>query len=114
VQRFRRSRRGHPPRTDQRRPLRRVPAQQPAGLEDDRDYVVKKLLEDGPSALETATSDELLRTFAIAGTPEEAREQLAELDGVLPHIVLHPPNVLPLNRADSEEAFRAIIRTFTL
>ena len=85
-----------------------------AGLEDDRDYVVKKLLEDGPSSLETATSDELLRTFAIAGTPEEAREQLAELDGVLPHIVLHPPNVLPLNRTDSEEAFRAIIRTFTL
>ncbi|MFE3000543.1 LLM class flavin-dependent oxidoreductase [Nocardia sp. NPDC059246] len=82
------------------------------GLTEDRDYVVKKLFEEGPAALETAVSDELVRRFSIVGTPDEACEQLAEYDGVLPHIVLHTPYVPPIAQADSEDAFRTMVRTF--
>lgn len=82
------------------------------GLGEDRDFAVTKLFEEGPAALETAASDELVRHFAIAGTPDEACEQLAELDGVLPHIVLHTPYVPPIEQAASEDAFRTMVRTF--
>lgn len=82
------------------------------GLQDDRDAVLAALMEQGPAALETATSDALLETFSICGTPEEAREQLARFDGLLPHIVLHTPYVPPITRQESDAAFRAIVSTF--
>jgi alkanesulfonate monooxygenase SsuD/methylene tetrahydromethanopterin reductase-like flavin-dependent oxidoreductase (luciferase family) len=82
------------------------------GLQDDRDAVVKALLTEGPAALETAASDALVDAFAISGTPDDAREQLAAFDGVLPHIILHTPYVPPITRAESSDAFRAIIETF--
>jgi alkanesulfonate monooxygenase SsuD/methylene tetrahydromethanopterin reductase-like flavin-dependent oxidoreductase (luciferase family) len=82
------------------------------GLQDDRDAVVKALLTEGPGALETATSDALVDTFSISGTPDDAREQLAAFDGVLPHVVLHTPYVPPITAKESEAAFRAIVDTF--
>jgi alkanesulfonate monooxygenase SsuD/methylene tetrahydromethanopterin reductase-like flavin-dependent oxidoreductase (luciferase family) len=71
-----------------------------------------RLLSEGPAALATAASDELVRTFAIAGTPDEAAEQLKAYQGVLPHIVLHTPYVPPIDQASSEDAFRSMVRTF--
>jgi alkanesulfonate monooxygenase SsuD/methylene tetrahydromethanopterin reductase-like flavin-dependent oxidoreductase (luciferase family) len=82
------------------------------GLEEERDAVVHALIAGGPPALENATSDELVRTFAIAGTPDEAAEQLAEFEGRLPHIVLHTPYVPPITGAESERAFRNIVAAF--
>jgi alkanesulfonate monooxygenase SsuD/methylene tetrahydromethanopterin reductase-like flavin-dependent oxidoreductase (luciferase family) len=82
------------------------------GLQEDRDHVVAKLMSEGPAALATAASDELVRQFSIAGTPDEAREQLAAYEGVLPHIVLHTPYVPPIDQAASEDAFRSMVRTF--
>jgi probable F420-dependent oxidoreductase len=82
------------------------------GLEEDRDYVVRKLMTEGPAALATAASDELVRHFSITGTPDEAREQLAAFEGVLPHIVLHTPYVPPIDQAASEDAFRNMVRAF--
>jgi probable F420-dependent oxidoreductase len=82
------------------------------GLQEDRDHVLMRLLSEGPAALETAASDELVRTFAIAGTPDEAAEQLEAYRGVLPHIVLHTPYVPPIDQASSEDAFRSMVRTF--
>jgi alkanesulfonate monooxygenase SsuD/methylene tetrahydromethanopterin reductase-like flavin-dependent oxidoreductase (luciferase family) len=82
------------------------------GLTEERDAVVQALLEQGPAALETATSDALVDAFAIAGTPDEAAEQLAAFEGGLPHIVLHTPYVPPITREESDAAFRAIVNTF--
>jgi hypothetical protein len=82
------------------------------GLQDDRDAVVKALLEEGPAALEEMTSDALLRAFAICGTPHEALEQFAEFDGLLSHIVLHTPYVPPISGAESAAAFRATVAAF--
>jgi probable F420-dependent oxidoreductase len=82
------------------------------GLQEDRDHVLMRLLSEGPAALATAVSDELVRTFAIAGTPDEAAEQLAAYEGVLPHIILHTPYVPPIDQAASEDAFRSMVQTF--
>ena len=82
------------------------------GLQEDRDYVMTKLLTEGPAALTTAVSDELVRTFSISGTPDEAAEQLAAYRDVLPHIVLHTPYVPPIDQASSEDAFRSMVRAF--
>jgi probable F420-dependent oxidoreductase len=82
------------------------------GLQEDRDHVLKRLLGEGPAALATAASDELVRAFSIAGTPDEAAEQLAAYDGVLPHIVLHTPYVPPIDQASSEDAFRSMVHAF--
>jgi alkanesulfonate monooxygenase SsuD/methylene tetrahydromethanopterin reductase-like flavin-dependent oxidoreductase (luciferase family) len=82
------------------------------GLQEDRDHVLMRLLSEGPSALATAASDELVRTFAIVGTPDEAAEQLAAYRTVLPHIVLHTPYVPPLDEASSNDAFRSMVQAF--
>jgi alkanesulfonate monooxygenase SsuD/methylene tetrahydromethanopterin reductase-like flavin-dependent oxidoreductase (luciferase family) len=82
------------------------------GLQEERDAVLQALMTEGPSALETATSDALLDAFAICGTPDEAMEQFAAFDGRLPHIVLHTPYVPPISGADSEHSFRTVCETF--
>lgn len=60
-----------------------------------------------------AAADELVRTFAISGTPVEVVEQLAAYETVLPHIALHTPYVPPIDEAASADAFRTMVRTFT-
>jgi alkanesulfonate monooxygenase SsuD/methylene tetrahydromethanopterin reductase-like flavin-dependent oxidoreductase (luciferase family) len=82
------------------------------GLSKDRDAVVEALLKDGPQALEHATSDALVEKFAIAGTPEECREQLKKHQAAASHIVLHTPYVPPLAAEESEDAFRNTIAAF--
>ncbi|MEZ5482665.1 MAG: LLM class flavin-dependent oxidoreductase [Porticoccaceae bacterium] len=82
------------------------------GLSEDRDAVVAGLLKDGPAALEHVTSDALVEKFAIAGTPDECREQLKKHQSAASHTVLHTPYVPPLTAQESEDAFRNIITTF--
>ena len=82
------------------------------GLQDDRNALLQALMSEGPAALERTTSDALVRAFSICGTPDEAREQLAEYDGLLPHIILHTPYVPPIQQAESEAAFRNMVATF--
>lgn len=82
------------------------------GLQEERDYVLRRLLEDGPAALATAASDALLQAFSVAGTPDEVAGQLAAYDGVLPHIVLHTPYVPPIDQESSEDAFRSMVQAF--
>lgn len=82
------------------------------GLSEERDAVLKALMEQGPQALATATSDELVKHFAIAGTPEEGREQLHAYEDVLTHVILHTPYVPPIAGNDSEWAFRNTLKYF--
>jgi alkanesulfonate monooxygenase SsuD/methylene tetrahydromethanopterin reductase-like flavin-dependent oxidoreductase (luciferase family) len=51
----------------------------------------------------------LVRHFCICGTPDEAREQLAEYQGLLSHIILHTPYVPPIQQRESETAFRNMV-----
>ena len=81
------------------------------GIEDARNELLQRFLADGPVAFESI-DEKLVRTFAICGTPDEGREQLAEYDGKLDHIVLHTPYVPPLEGADSEDCFRNTVAAF--
>jgi probable F420-dependent oxidoreductase len=79
------------------------------GLQDERNALLKALMSEGLDALERMTSDALVRNFSICGTPDEAREQLAEYRGLLPHIILHTPYVPPIQQQESEAAFRTMV-----
>lgn len=83
------------------------------GLSEDRNLVLQALVEKGPTALEHVTSDALIEKYAIAGTPEECREQYEEkYKNRIDHIVLHTPYVPPLTTEESEDSFRQICNTF--
>ena len=82
------------------------------GIEEARNAVIAKLFTDGPSAFDLLP-EEVVKMFAICGTPDEGLEQLREFDGLLDHVVLHTPYVPPLEQAASEDCFRNTVRTFT-
>jgi probable F420-dependent oxidoreductase len=81
------------------------------GVEAARNEVLAKLFTDGPSAFDLLP-EEVVKKFAICGTPDEGRAQLAEFEGLLDHVVLHTPYVPPLAPADSEDCFRNTVATF--
>jgi alkanesulfonate monooxygenase SsuD/methylene tetrahydromethanopterin reductase-like flavin-dependent oxidoreductase (luciferase family) len=83
-----------------------------AGLQEDRDAVVAALRDRGAQSLARTTSDALVRTFSITGTPDECRAQLPRFRDALSHVVLHTPYVPPLRPDESEDAFRAMVATF--
>lgn len=73
-------------------------------LQEDRAAVVQALMTEGPAALATVTSDALLKAFSIAGTPDEAREQLVDFQNAVPHVALHIPYMPPISREESKTA----------
>jgi alkanesulfonate monooxygenase SsuD/methylene tetrahydromethanopterin reductase-like flavin-dependent oxidoreductase (luciferase family) len=78
---------------------------------EERDAIAAKLMAEGPAAFDDIP-ERIVKLFAICGTPEEGREQLAEFDGLLTHVVLHTPYVPPLTQADSEDCFRQTVAAF--
>jgi probable F420-dependent oxidoreductase len=44
-------------------------------------------------ALSAAVSDEMLDQIAIAGTPDECRDQARRYDGLLDHVLFYPPSI---------------------
>ena len=87
------------------------PMVQAAGIGGVRDRVLGTLLEQGPAAFDLLP-EEVVKMFAICGTPEEGRAQLAEFEGLLDHAVLHTTYVPPLQQAESEDCFRQTIAAF--
>lgn len=84
------------------------------GLQDDQMAVRQALFTEGPSALERVTSDRLLETFSITGTPDECRAQFKAYEDALPNrtVLLHTPYVPPLTREESADAFAGIVEAF--
>ena len=70
------------------------------------------IAEGGIGAVGNATSDRLVNLFAIAGTPDEARQQATRYQEAIPHVILHPPYAPPLSPDATEDAFRNIVTTF--
>jgi alkanesulfonate monooxygenase SsuD/methylene tetrahydromethanopterin reductase-like flavin-dependent oxidoreductase (luciferase family) len=81
------------------------------GLQDDQAAVRQAVFSQGPAGLET-TSDRLVEAFSITGTPDEVRDKAKQYDGVLPHILLHPPSLLPVRPEETRESFTAILDLF--
>lgn len=80
------------------------------GVTAARDRVLENLAA-GPGAFDLL-EEEVVKLFAICGTPDEGRAQLTEYAGVLDHIVLHTPYGPPLQQAESEDCFRNTVTTF--
>jgi probable F420-dependent oxidoreductase len=81
------------------------------GLQDAVDELRKGFIQEGVAAFER-TDDRLVEAFSITGTPEEARQKLAQYEGVIDHLVLHTPYVPPIEADESEDAFAALLDTF--
>jgi alkanesulfonate monooxygenase SsuD/methylene tetrahydromethanopterin reductase-like flavin-dependent oxidoreductase (luciferase family) len=87
------------------------PMVQANGIEEVRNAVAEKLVTEGPGAFDLIPED-VVKIFAICGTPDEGREQLRQFEGLLDHVVLHTPYVPPLAAADSEDCFRNTVAAF--
>lgn len=83
-----------------------------AGLQEDRDAVIAGVMERGLGAAAEITSDALVHTLSITGTPDECRAKIEAFDGVLDHVILHTPYVPPLSPEETEDAYRQIVRAF--
>ncbi|MCZ4586318.1 MULTISPECIES: LLM class flavin-dependent oxidoreductase [Rhodococcus] len=81
------------------------------GLEDAVTELRRNFAREGIAAFER-TDDRLVETLSITGTPEEARQKLAQYEGVIDHLVLHTPYVPPIEAEESEDAFANILDTF--
>jgi probable F420-dependent oxidoreductase len=80
------------------------------GLGADRDRVVQAMMTEGPASFERTVSDALVKAFAVAGTPDECREQMKQYEEVLDHIVLHTPYVKPITDEESQAAYYRIVK----
>ncbi|MCP4038265.1 MAG: LLM class flavin-dependent oxidoreductase [bacterium] len=62
-------------------------------------------------AMNAAVTDELVDAIAIAGTPDQVRDQLKQWDGLAEHVLLYPPSV-GVAPGRTQENLSAIIETF--
>ena len=62
-------------------------------------------------AMSEAVPDELVDAIAIAGRPDEVRDQLKQWDGIADHVLFYPPTV-GVAPARAVENMTAIIETF--
>ena len=62
-------------------------------------------------AMNAAVTDEMVDAIAVAGTPEQCREQLARYDGLLDHTLLYPPT-FGVKPERVRENYRLIRETF--
>jgi alkanesulfonate monooxygenase SsuD/methylene tetrahydromethanopterin reductase-like flavin-dependent oxidoreductase (luciferase family) len=56
-------------------------------------------------------TDEMVETYAVAGTPDEVRDKLARFEGLVDEVYLGPPWASP-DLVRTSETFDAIIDTF--
>jgi probable F420-dependent oxidoreductase len=81
------------------------------GLEDQVAELRRNFAREGIVAFER-TDDRLVDILSITGTPEEARQKLAEYDGFVDQLILHTPYVPPIEAEESADAFSNILETF--
>jgi probable F420-dependent oxidoreductase len=81
------------------------------GLLDDVAALRGRMMQEGIAAFEH-TSDALVETLSISGTPEECRHKLDEYAKSIDHIALHTPYVPPFGPEDSADAFAQILAAF--
>ena len=82
------------------------------GLEAERDAIREAAMTKGLGVLATETPDALVDALAIAGTPEEGRQKLAEWQALTPNIIFHTPYVPPLTAEESEDTYINILSAF--
>ncbi|BBX00106.1 hypothetical protein BST36_23270 [Mycolicibacterium moriokaense] len=81
------------------------------GFQDAVDDLRARMRREGLAAF-AHTDDRIVEALSITGTPEEARQKLAEFEGVIDHVVLHCPYVPPFSAEESADCFSNIIDAF--
>jgi len=81
------------------------------GFQDQVDELRARMRREGLAAF-AHTDDRIVEALSITGTAEEARQKLAEFDGVIEHVVLHCPYVPPFSAEESADCFTNIIEAF--
>jgi len=62
-------------------------------------------------AMTSAVTDDMVDAIAVAGTPQQCREQLARYEGLLDHVLLYPPS-FATRPERVRENYRLICETF--
>jgi probable F420-dependent oxidoreductase len=70
-----------------------------------------RVFREGLSAL-AHTDDRIVDVLSISGTPEEARQKIAQYHGAVDHLVLHCPYVPPFTAEESADCFANILDAF--
>lgn len=60
------------------------------GFGDEADAIAAATLSQDHAASASAVTDAMVETFAIAGTPDDARRQLRRWDGLVDDVALYP------------------------
>jgi alkanesulfonate monooxygenase SsuD/methylene tetrahydromethanopterin reductase-like flavin-dependent oxidoreductase (luciferase family) len=81
------------------------------GLEEPVNDLRARMRREGLAAF-AHTDDRIVDVLSITGTPEEARQKLAEYEGVVDHMVLHCPYVPPFTAEESADCFANILDAF--
>jgi probable F420-dependent oxidoreductase len=68
-------------------------------------------LRNDPASMIDAVTDDMVDTFAAAGTPDEVRRKVSEYSALADSVILSPPDQL-LPSAETERYRHAIIETF--
>jgi probable F420-dependent oxidoreductase len=82
-----------------------------AGFDREVQRIQDALRENNQTGMIDAVSDEMIDAFAVAGTPDEARRQLAPYLDLADGICLTPPDQL-IDPAESDRYRLALIETF--
>jgi probable F420-dependent oxidoreductase len=81
------------------------------GLQEPVDELRARMRAEGPAAF-AHTDDRLVELLSITGTPEEARQKLAQFEGMVDHVALHTPYVPPFTAEESADAYENILSAF--
>jgi alkanesulfonate monooxygenase SsuD/methylene tetrahydromethanopterin reductase-like flavin-dependent oxidoreductase (luciferase family) len=81
------------------------------GLQEEQGAVRMAVMSEGPKGLEK-TPDRMVDAFSVSGTADEVRDKVKQYEGVLPHMLMHPPSLLPVEPEQTRESFVAILETF--
>jgi probable F420-dependent oxidoreductase len=82
-----------------------------AGLTDEVNELRGRMMSEGLKAFEDS-SDKLIETFSLTGTPDEVVSRLGEWEGIVDHLVFHCPYVPPFTAQESEDCYRQISSAF--
>ena len=82
-----------------------------AGFQPHIQHIQDALMRDDPAAMADAVSDEMIDAFAVAGTPDQARQKLAAYADLADTICLTPPDQL-IDTQESAEYREALLAAF--
>ncbi|MDA1075112.1 MAG: LLM class flavin-dependent oxidoreductase, partial [Proteobacteria bacterium] len=83
----------------------------PHGWEVQGEAIATAFRKGDFAAMAAAVTDEMIDQIAIAGTPDEVRDQIKQWDALADHVILYSPSI-GIKGARVQENLEAIVDTF--